>query len=276
VLVREARTLSPWAYERLQEIRRTPPEAFDASLPGPLGALWTKGRGILSFWNIDLQNIVLKNLDQLGGQISMYGTRLLKNIAFLLFDLAIAGFTLFFLFRDGDKIVRKIMDLLPMERSHKEHILQRLGQTLSAVVHGLFITASAQGLLAGLGYVAVGIKFSVLLGFATAFMALVPLVGPATVWLPVGIFLLLKGSMIKGVLLLSWGLLVVSMIDNFLKPFLIGEKAKLPFFLLFFGMLGGLQAYGVIGILVGPLMIASVLAFANIYRDQMGKISAKE
>ena len=122
---------------------------------------------------------------------------------------------------------------------------------------------------AGLGFAAAGLHFAVFLGFATAFTSLIPLIGAVAVWLPVTAFVFLKGAVAKSIALLLWNALVVSMTDNILKPYLIGEKAEIPISLLFFGILGGLQVYGVVGILIGPLMIASVLSFAAIYRDLM-------
>jgi predicted PurR-regulated permease PerM len=267
ILAQEARNLYPWAYGQFQN----GDPASSTSLPPALDALWMKTRQLLISWGLDPRDVLLKNLDQSGEIISTHGARLLKNILFLFFDLAIVGFTLFFLFRDGAKMVRWVMDLIPMEKPHKEHILQRLDQTLSAVVRGLFITAAMQGLLAGIGFALVGLPFAVALGFGTAFTALIPFVGATAVWLPVSIYLWIQGAIVKSIFLFLWGFFLVSLIDNFLRPILIGDKAKLPIFLLFFGMMGGLQVYGVIGILVGPLLIASVLAFTKIYRDQMQK-----
>jgi predicted PurR-regulated permease PerM len=166
-----------------------------------------------------------------------------------------------------------VVGMIPMETPYKTHILGRLNQTLTAVVRGMFLTASAQGLLAGIGFAIAGVRFSVVLGFATAFLALIPFVGAAAVWAPVGIYLILKGAAYQGIGILLWGGLVVSMVDNFLRPYIVGEKAKLPIVFLFFGTLGGLQAYGPIGLLVGPLTVASVLAFAKIYSEQLTRTS---
>lgn len=274
LLVKESTVVYPTAQQWMQSFRDSPSEGVLPTLPGPVQRLWDKASGFLTLWEVDPQDIFLKNVDQIGGRISAFGTRMIKNFVFLIFDIAVTAFTLFFFFRDGPRMGRFVTDLVPMEATHKQLVLTRLAQTLSAVVRGVFITASVQGLLAGLGFAVAGVRFSVLLGFTTAFLALIPFVGATAVWLPVAVYVFLKGSAVKGILLFLWGALVVSLADNFLRPILIGEKAKLPVFLLFFGILGGLQVYGAIGILLGPLMIACVLAFAKIYREQFHRPAA--
>jgi predicted PurR-regulated permease PerM len=268
VFVNEATDMLPWAQERIRLFMANPEESLN-KLPSPLLIAVNKARLLAGRWDLRVEDLLPRIIGQVGSRASDFSTVLIRNAVFLIFDILVVGFSLFFLFRDGSAIVRWLVKLVPMEDAHKEHILTRLDETLSAVVRGLFITAVVQGLLAGIAYVAAGLKFSVLLGVTTTFMALIPLVGAAGVWIPVGLFLLLQGATVEGVLLLLWGVAVVSMVDNFLRPILIGSKAKLPIFLLFFGTLGGLQVYGFLGILIGPVMIAGALAFARIYQEQM-------
>ncbi len=270
LFMKEASALYPFVQNQLSELKITPPEMLREKFPA-LVLLKDKIHHFLVSWQIDPQDIILKNIDQIGTQISAYGARIVKNVFFFIFDIIIIVFCLFFCFRDGEKIVNFIVELIPMEKTHKEHIAERLDQTLSAVVRGTFITAFVQGILAGAGYAVAGVNFAVVLGFTTAFTALIPFVGAAAVWISVSIFLVIKGYILKAVLLSIWGAAVVSLVDNIMKPYLIGQKAKLPIFLLFFGILGGLQVYGFIGIIIGPLMIASVLAFAKIYKAQIHK-----
>lgn len=276
LMVKESAVVYPAAQAWVQSVRDNPTEGFLPAMPAPMQRLWDKASYYLTTWEIDPQDIFLKNIDQLGGRISAFGTKMIKNLLFLVFDVGVTAFTLFFFFRDGPRMGKFVTDLIPMEPTHKQLVLGRLAQTLSAVVRGVFITASVQGLLAGVGFAVAGLRFSVLLGFTSAFLALIPFVGPTFVWLPTAAYVFLSGSPVKGVLLFLWGAFVISLADNFLRPILIGEKAKLPVFLLFFGILGGLQMYGPIGILMGPLIIASVLAFAKIYREQFHRPAGAE
>ncbi|RPI77811.1 MAG: AI-2E family transporter [Desulfobacteraceae bacterium] len=162
-------------------------------------------QSFLSSWQIDSRDVFLNTVEQLSNNLSTLGTWLVKNAAFMMLNLFVMGFALFFLFRDGERIVRRVMDLVPMESIHKEHILDRLDQTLTAVVRGSFITAVTQGILAGIGFAVVGIPFSILLGFCTAFLAFIPFVGAAVAWLPASIYFFATGSLWKGVFLLVWG-----------------------------------------------------------------------
>lgn len=267
-LVKEAADLFPTAKSWLENAKHMSDTSFASSLPAPLNALWMRLESLTSTWQVDLQGIILNNLNRVGTGITTFGAKVAKNIVFIAFDVVVMTFTLFFFLRDGVRTVQWIADILPMERENKNFIIDVLNRTISAVVRGLFITAMTQAALAGLAFWVLGVRFPVLLTFATAFMALIPFAGAAAIWLPVSLYTLFKISATKGIILLIWGGLVVSMVDNFLRPILISGKAKLPILLLFLGILGGLQTYGFIGMLIGPLMIATVLAFIKIYQTQ--------
>lgn len=275
LLGRQAAALYPWAQEQVREVRLNPNSAIEDRLPAPVKKIWTRSQELLIDAGINPRDTILRTAESLGSKVSSVGAAVVKNVFLLLFQTLIMIFTLYFIFRDGVRLSEKVVALIPMETAYKTHILGRLNQTLTAVVRGMFVTASVQGLLAGIGFAVAGVRFSVVLGFATAFLALIPFVGAAALWLPIGVYLFLKGWVVQGIGILLWGGLVVSMVDNFLRPFIIGEKAKLPIVFLFFGTLGGLQAYGPIGLLVGPLTVASVLAFAKIYGEQMARTENK-
>lgn len=275
LLGRQAAALYPWAQDQVREVRLDPDAAILNRLPAPVKKIWARSQDILLDAGVNPRVTILRTAETMGRKVSTVGAAVVKNVFLLIFQTVIMIFTLFFIFRDGHRLAEKVMGLIPMETAYKTHILGRLNQTLTAVVRGMFVTASVQGLLAGIGFAVAGVRFSVVLGFATAFMALIPFVGAAAIWLPIGVYLFLKGWAVQGIGILIWGGLVVSMVDNFLRPFIIGEKAKLPIVFLFFGTLGGLQAYGPIGLLVGPLTVASVLAFAKIYGEQLARTERK-
>ncbi|MGH8659706.1 MAG: AI-2E family transporter [Gammaproteobacteria bacterium] len=267
LLVKEAAEVFPAAKAWMGTQAGMEDGPLGSKLPPFLAGAWTEIHEFLAIWQLDLEEIALNNIRQLGNEITGFGARMVRNVVLTVFDVVALIMALFFFFRDGTRIVWWTVELIPLERENKEQIVQGLGRTLSAVVRGIFITALVQGLLAGAGFAFVGIGFPVLLGFTTAFMALIPFLGATSVWLPVTIFLLLKGTIGTAIVLALWGALVVSLVDNVLRPVLIGEVTKLPTLLLFLGILGGLQAYGFIGLLVGPLLIASVFAFIKIYQQ---------
>jgi predicted PurR-regulated permease PerM len=132
----------------------------------------------------------------------------------------------------------------------------------------VFLIALGQGIMTGIGFALFRVPFAVFWGFLAAFLALLPIGGAALVWIPGALFLLLTGETLRGVLLAVWGAVLVSLPDNFLKPMLIGRKAKLPAFFLLLGILGGLQVYGFLGILFGPLVVTLLTAFVQIYREE--------
>ncbi|MGH7263999.1 MAG: AI-2E family transporter [Candidatus Rokuibacteriota bacterium] len=173
--------------------------------------------------------------------------------------LALTLLTLFFLYRHGEAVLadtRRVIDRLAGERVQRR--LEIVGATVRGVCYGVLLTAFAQGLLAGLGFWATGVRGAVLLGVLTGILALVPF-GPPLVWAPAGLWLLATESVWKGLALLGWGLIVVSGVDNVLRPYFIGGATQIPFLLVFFGVLGGLAAFGLLGLFVGPTVLAVLL-----------------
>src|SRR5262249_46495836 len=158
---------------------------------------------------------------------------ILKNVASFVIDFFLTTFALFFFFRDGARMVGGIQDLLPMEPEHKGLVLQRLHETLSAVVQGTLITAAAQGARAGVGFALLGVPFAVFLGCFSAFASLLPF-GAPVVWGAVAIYLGFTASIARTLILIVWGTLVVGTIDNFVRPIMIGGSTEIPTVLLFF------------------------------------------
>jgi predicted PurR-regulated permease PerM len=275
LLGQQAAKLYPWAQDQVSLMRMDPHGTIENRLPAPLKKIYIQGQTLVEKAGLNPQEAVLRAVEALGKQASTLGASLLKNLVVMVFQTLIMIFALFFLFRDGSRLAAQVVGLIPMESIHKTHILNRLNETLTAVVRGMFVTASVQGLLAGIGFALIGVNFSVVLGFATALLALIPMIGAAAIWLPVGVVLFLSGEPTRGIIVLLYGAFIVSSVDNLLRPFIVGSRAKLPIALLFFGTLGGLQVYGPIGLLVGPLVVASVLAFAKIYAEQLARTGSK-
>ena len=175
--------------------------------------------------------------------------------------LALTAFTLFFYYRDGDSLVlqgRKIAGRFVGERL--DPYLKAAGVMTRAVLYGFLVTAFMQGAIAGIGYLVVGLEAPVLLGTLTGVFSVVPLFGTALVWAPLGVWLLLTDHVWRGVILLAWGLLLVHPTDNVLRPLLISNAARVPFLLVMLGALGGLAAYGLVGLFVGPVLLGAAVA----------------
>lgn len=184
----------------------------------------------------------------------------LGGIGRYLLNLGVVLVTVFFCFRDGEEAVRQLrLGLIHFLGKYQETYLQAAGDTTRAVVYGLVLAALGQGLLASVGYTIAGVKAPVLLGAVTALLALVPM-GATLVWLPLGISLLLSGQTFQGIGLLLWGLLVVSTVDNVIRPVVISGASRVPFLVVLFGVLGGLTAFGAVGLFLGPVILSMLLA----------------
>ena len=199
-------------------------------------------------------------LDQVGD--------LLKNAFLLVTDFFLMLFALFFLFKDGKQWLASLQEVIPLEASHKQRIVDRMDQTIRAVVKGIGLTAIVQGLLAGLAYGALGVPFPVVLTAVTVILAPLPFGGTALVWGPIVLYFLMAGSLWKGLVMLGWGVGVVSMIDQFLRPWLIGQAVQIPVLFLVFSVLGGLALYGIIGLFIGPVLVSLLMTTIQIYREE--------
>lgn len=173
---------------------------------------------------------------------------------------ALSLIALFFIYRDGERLLMQVRHVLHRAIGARiDHYLQAIAATTRAVVYGLVLTALAQGTLAGLGYAVAGLKAPLLLGALTALLALLPF-GAPLVWVPVGVWLVINGEMAAGAGLLAWGALVVSWVDNLIRPAVISNATDIPFLLVMFGVLGGLAAFGLIGVFIGPVVLAVAVA----------------
>ena len=171
-------------------------------------------------------------------------------------QLGLSVLVAFFLFRDGEAAAERLqLAMLRVAGPDARYLIDVAGQTVNSVVYGILGTALAQGVLAGIGFLFAGVPGASLLGLATFFLSVVP-VGPPLVWGSAAAWLFYQGELGWAIFLALWGLLVVSMVDNFLKPFIISRGSSLPFILVFLGILGGIVAFGFIGVFLGPTLLA--------------------
>mgnify|MGYP001032180116 CR=1 FL=1 len=179
-----------------------------------------------------------------------------RNVA----KFGLAVFALFFLYRHGDSVLSQFRGVATrwLGESARGYILA-VGVTVRAVVFGIVLTALAQGALAGLGYWVAGIPAPVLWGVITALVSLIPFVGPV-VWIGLSLNLLAHGETQAALGLFLWGALVVSWVDNLIRPLVISGPTRIPFLLVFLGVLGGLNAFGLIGLFLGPVLLAVSVA----------------
>jgi predicted PurR-regulated permease PerM len=179
-----------------------------------------------------------------------------RNIA----KFGLAVFALFFLYRHGDSVLTQFRRVATRWLGEAAPgYIQAVGVTVRAVVFGIVLTALAQGVLAGLGYWAAGVAAPALWGLITALVSLIPFVGPV-VWVGLSLNLLAHGETQAALGLFLWGALVVSWVDNLIRPLVISGPTRIPFLLVFLGVLGGLNAFGLIGLFLGPVLLAVSVA----------------
>ncbi|MEM5432498.1 AI-2E family transporter [Cupriavidus oxalaticus] len=195
-------------------------------------------------------------IDRWGGALA----RLAGDVGLNAGLIGVALFTAFFFFRDGDQLLAQFRLVLQGVLGPRAHgYVMAVGDTARAVVFGLFLAAVTQGSVAGIGYWAAGVDAPVFWGIATAMLALIPF-GALVIWVPIGAWLLITGHTVAGIGLLLWGATAVSWVDNVVRPLVISGATKVPFLLVMFGVLGGLAAFGLIGLFVGPVILAVLLA----------------
>jgi predicted PurR-regulated permease PerM len=174
-----------------------------------------------------------------------------------LLEITLSVIASFFLYRDGRYAAEQLRLLVHRVAGGRgQHLLQVAGDTITSVVYGIIGTALTQGTLAAIGFWIAGMPKPLLLGIITFFLSLVPPAGPPLVWAPVGLFLLYQGDYAWGIFMLVYGFLVISGVDNFLKPYLISRGTNLPLLLVFLGVIGGILAFGFLGIFLGPTLLA--------------------
>lgn len=188
-----------------------------------------------------------------------------RTIANFVVGIILMFFIMFYLFMDGRRIVEQVKRQLPIEEKYKDHLFNRAYKTIQGLFLGLFATAILQGALAGVGYLIFGMTNVILLGFLTGVFALIPFLGTPVIYVPVSLYLLSQGNLVGGVGLLLYGFLVISNIDNFIRPWIVRFKVKVHPLYVILGVVGGAVFLGFSGIVVGPLILTLFQEVVDVY-----------
>ena len=218
---------------------------------------------------LDLRKEALSRLEILSGAAGAFIAGWLGNAASLLGRAVITLFILFFIFRDGVALRDRLGSVLPLAHEQVERLFRTISDTIVAEMYGVLAVAIGQGVLMGLGMWALGLRSPVLWAAVTAVVSLIPIGGTAFVWLPGSIILIASGHWVKGVILLVWGGGLVSMTASVVQPLVIGRRVKLHPLEIFLGLLGGVQAFGLIGLFAGPIIISLTLALFGILKEEV-------
>jgi predicted PurR-regulated permease PerM len=190
---------------------------------------------------------------------------ILKNIAAFVFDLFVMIFAMFYFFRDAEKILRAVRSILPFEAEHRDTMMTQAGELISASVTTSLLVAAIQGALGGLGFVIVGLPAPVFWGVVMAFFSLVPVVGSGLIFVPASLWLGFSGHWGRAVLLLAICAGVSTVVDNVLRPLLLGGRTELSGLVIFISVVGGVSLFGMLGLVLGPILVAMAAGVLSVY-----------
>jgi predicted PurR-regulated permease PerM len=252
--IKVGETVKPWVEQQLAE-----PDAISNTI-----------KSLPFVDNIEpYRNQILKKAGEMVGVISEFLINRLRALALgtanFLFTLFILLYTMFFFLMDGDKLIHKILYYLPLEDHDERRMLNKFTSVTRATLKGTAVIGILQGVLAGLAFAVVGIQSAVFWGAIMAVLSIIPGIGSALVWGPAVIILAAAGSFVKAVGLGIFCIAVVGSIDNFLRPILVGKDTQMHELMIFFGTLGGIVMFGVVGVFVGPIIAALFVTVWDIY-----------
>ncbi len=220
--------------------------------------------------NFRFSDFLASRLEDLARLLISRSSTIVGSVGWLLINFVVMIFCMFFLFRDGHMLLARLQSLLPLAPDYQKVLFGKLQNMVYATFFGIFVTGLCQGVLAALIFVILGIDKPVFWAAAVACVSVVPIFGTAVIWMPMSFYLMLSGSMGRGVVLFLLGSCVIALVDNIVRPLIIkGRSEGMHVLLLFFAFAGGLLLFGPAGILLGPLVTAMLMALLEIYRLEL-------
>jgi len=257
---------SQWAYSYVRD--------------GKLEQLAEQIRGLPWFQNVQshvvasqtvkdsLSSWFLGTTKTLGNLAATQAGTFTKNIFFVLLNVFFMSCLTFIFFKHGERIYNFIYEIAPFEKETKKALFKQIHETFVAVIRGQLLTSITQAVIAGIAFTALGVPIPLFFTFLIFLTSLIPILGAASVWFPIAVYFLIMQLYAKAIILFVVGFFGISLIDNIMKPAIIGERTKLPYFLLFFGIMGGMKLYGLMGIFLAPVVLSLFFALIKIYREK--------
>ena len=225
---------------------------------------WAAGYGI-SLGDIPskLSAMALKGSQYIGSLALSAG----QNLTTFVIKFFLMLYLLFFVFRDGDKMVRYLHAAIPLPDTMEKRLFDKFAEVSRATIKGTLLIGLFQGFLGGLIFFILGINGAVFWGAVMTILSVLPAVGSGLVWAPAAIYLFATGAIAKGIILVLFGVFLIGLADNVLRPILVGRDTRMPDYLVLFSTLGGLGLFGITGFVLGPIIIALFLAVVQIYLE---------
>ncbi len=212
-----------------------------------------------------VRELVTKNMERVAGMLATLTGVLARNVLVFFFDLFVALLTAFYLFRDGPAFLERVRQALPLDEAYREGLFYITHNVLYASVISGIVVAVVQGILGGLMFWILGIKAPLVWGMAMAFFAFLPVVGPWVIYIPAVFFFLINEDYTRAIVLLVLGTVLISSVDNVLRPILLSGRSQMNGLLVFISLLGGVFAFGALGLVLGPILVAMADAVLEVY-----------
>ncbi len=218
---------------------------------------------------INLDQIIKQSMESISGVILNQTSWLITNATRLVFYFVLMIFTTYYFFKDGEFIIHKTKRLMPLNPDQIERTFKQLQEVIQATMYGGVVVAMIQGLIGGILFAIVGIPSAIFWGAIMAFLSIIPFVGAFIVYIPAGLILIIGGSYVKGLIVIIVGTVVISQVDNVLRPLLISGRTSMHPLMLFFTILGGIYIFGLLGIVLGPLIAAVFITLLKIFEFKL-------
>jgi predicted PurR-regulated permease PerM len=263
-LVAEVSSGLPWLKEAMQSGRFDfvlKPETFEwnKKLQEFLGPY-------VDVSNLDLETMILENTQRVTSYLVRQTSNFVGNFSIAVVNFGLIVFAMFFMFRDGEALVARLKELLPMSDDLKANLTTRLKQTMEASIYGGVLVAVYQGTVGGLIFWIMGLPSPILWGMVMAFLSLIPIVGAYIVYIPAGVILILSGSWVRGIIFLILTIVIVSQTDNLVRLWIVRSRVRIHTLLLFFSILGGIKVFGLLGLVLGPVITSVIVTFVDVYK----------
>ncbi len=224
------------------------------------------------------KNQIIKSIQEASRNILVIIQKTTQNIVGIILWIFVMFFSLYYFLIEGKSVIKKVMYLSPLKDEYEEDLSRRFASMVRATLKGTIIVGSIQGVLGGMMFAIAGIPSFVIWGVIMIILSIIPAIGSALIWIPAGLIMLFMGNIWQGVFILVFGSVVISFIDNILRPKLVGNDTAMHPLLVFFATLGGLIIFGILGFIIGPVIMALFLALWEIYgkefKGQLKKYNA--
>lgn len=207
-----------------------------------------------------------QRMESLGRSVAASSVSILGDVLSRVVEFVLVVFTVYYLLRDSETLIGGLGGFLPLTPEQFARFLDRCHDVIAASLRGVLFIAAIQGFLGGLGFWALGISSPLFWGVVMFFLSMIPMAGAFVVWVPVAVYLVATGHYWKAALLTVWGGGVIGMADNLLRPKLVGARARLHELVVFFSVLGGINVFGVLGLIAGPVVVAMTTSFLDVLR----------